>query len=197
VVTDKTVQGKVIKDGASNLQEKIDMAEGEKALTQNRFREAHQKFAAIIEKHREEPFELLTLGEQCFQEGDYKAAEKAFVYAKDLPEVSTRAEQYMSRINNQRNEAARQVKLGDATTKIPEVAKDHYQQALNADPQYPGAYYGLFNLFSKSEKEDPSQAINNGLCFLEASDDGNPLRKEVESGLVKLKKRVPTKTTHP
>lgn len=194
VVTEQSVQGKVVKDGTRNLQEKIDLSEAEKALTENRFREAHQKFAGIIEKHREEPFDLITLGEQCFQEGDYKAAEKAFVYAKDLPEVSTRAEQGMSRISNQRNEAARQVKLGDATWKIPEVAIDHYHQALSADPQYSGAYYGLFNLFAKSDK-DPSQAIKYALCFLEASDDGNPLRKEVESSLMKLKKRAPTKST--
>ncbi|MDQ5934195.1 MAG: Cellulose synthase subunit BcsC [Cyanobacteriota bacterium erpe_2018_sw_21hr_WHONDRS-SW48-000092_B_bin.40] len=189
IVTEQSVQGAVIKNGTRDLQEKIDLSEAEKALTQNRFREANSKFTGIIEKHREEPFELITLGEQCFQEGDYRAAEKAFTYAKDMNEVSTRAEQGMSRINNQRNEAARQVKLGDATWKIPEVAIDHYKQALSADPQYSNAYYGLFNLFTKSEKQDPGQAINYALCFLEASEDANPLRKEVESNLVKLKKK--------
>jgi tetratricopeptide (TPR) repeat protein len=127
IVTEQSVQGAVIKNGTRDLQEKIDLSEAEKALTQNRFREANSKFTSIIEKHREEPFELITLGEQCYQEGDYRAAEKAFTYAKDMNEVSTRAEQGMSRINNQRNEAARQVKLGDATWKIPEVAIDHLQ----------------------------------------------------------------------
>ncbi len=197
VVTEHSVQGRMIKNDASDLQEKIQLSEAEKALTQNRFREANRLFNSTIEKHREEPYEVMSLGDQCYQEGDYRAAEKAFLYAKDLSEVSTRAEQGLSRINNQRNEAARQVKLGDATWKIPEVAEDHYHQALSADPQYPGAYYGLFNLFTKSEKQDAGQAINYALCFLEASEDTNPLRKEVETSLVKLKKRAPGKANAP
>ncbi len=188
-IQNQTVQGRMIKDGSRNLQEKIDLSEAEKALTQQRFREAHQKFINIIEKHREEPFELITLAEQCFQEGDFRAAEKAFNYAKELPEVATRAEQGISRIGNQRNEAARQVKLGDATWKLPDVAIDYYKQALKADPQYPPAYYGLFSLFTKTEKQDSNEAINYALAFLESSEDSNSLRKEVESSLVKLKKR--------
>jgi tetratricopeptide (TPR) repeat protein len=189
VVTEQSVQGKVLKDGARSLEEKINLAEAEKDLTQSRFKDANNKFVNIIDKHKDEPFELVTLGEQCYFEGDYKAAEKAFSYAKEFPEVATRADQGMSKIGNQKNEAARQVKLGDATGKIPEVAIDHYKQALSADPQYPPAYLGLYNLFSKSEKQDPNQAIKYGLCFLEASDDTHPQRKEVETGLVKLKKR--------
>jgi len=193
VVTEQSVQGRMVKTDTHDLQEKIQLAEAEKALTQNRFREAYRTFVTIIDKKREDPYELISLADQCFQEGDYRAAEKAYGYAKELNEVSTRAEQGLSRLNNQRNEAARQVKLGDATWKIPEVAEDHYHQALSADPQYPGAYYGLFNLFTKSEKQDPGQAINYAICFLEASEDTNPLRKEVETSLVKLKKRAPGK----
>lgn len=199
IITEQTVQGKVLKDGevskgTRDLNERIELQEASKSLTEGQFRAARQKYLEVIEKHHEEPYELVTLGEQCLFEGDYKAAEKAFAYAKELPEVSTRAEQGMNKINNQRNEANRHVKLGDASWKIPEIAVDHYKQGLAADPQCPGAYYGLFSLFSKSEKQDPGQAVKYGLCFLEASDDSSPLRKEVETSLVKLKKRVtPTK----
>jgi hypothetical protein len=89
---------------------------------------------------------------------------------------------------NQRSEAARQTKLGDATRTIPEVAVDHYKQALIADPQHPNAYYGLFSVYGKNKKSlDPEQAINYALCFLEAADDNNPNRKEVEQTMEKLK----------
>jgi hypothetical protein len=69
------------------------------------------------------------------------------------------------------------------------VAIDHYKQALSADPQCAAAYYGLFQIFMKTDKQDPSQAIDYALKFLEAADDNNPLRKEVEGALAKLKKR--------
>ncbi len=186
VMTEQSVKGEVVK-GAKNLKEKIQLSEAEKALTQNRFREARQIFSQVINTHKEEPYELLTLGEQAFNDGDLKSAEQAFTYARELPDVAPRAEQGISKIVSQRNEAMRQVKLGDATLKIPEVAVDHYKQALIADPQYPEAYYGLFNLFYRT-KNETDKAIDYALCFLEASDEENPLRKEVETNLSKLKK---------
>ncbi|MDX2106321.1 MAG: tetratricopeptide repeat protein [Candidatus Melainabacteria bacterium] len=186
VMTEQSVKGEVVK-GAKNLKEKIQLSEAEKALTQNRFREARQIFSQVINTHKEEPYELLTLGEQAFNDGDLKSAEQAFTYARELPDVAPRAEQGISKIVSQRNEAVRQTKLGDATLKIPEVAVDHYKQALIADPQYPEAYYGLFNLFYRT-KNETDKAIDYALCFLEASDEENPLRKEVETNLSKLKK---------
>lgn len=186
VMTEQSVKGELVK-GAKNLKEKIQLSEAEKALTQNRFREARQIFSQVINTHKEEPYELLTLGEQAFNDGDLKSAEQAFTYARELPDVAPRAEQGISKIVSQRNEAMRQVKLGDATLKIPEVAVDHYKQALIADPQYPEAYYGLFNLFYRT-KNETDKAIDYALCFLEASDEENPLRKEVETNLSKLKK---------
>ncbi len=62
----------------------------------------------------------------------------------------------------QRNEAARQTKLGDATAKLPDVAIDHYKQALIADPQYPSAYYGLYSIFKQRGHANPQLAIANG-----------------------------------
>lgn len=192
-VTDQqTVKGVVVKNGAKNLEENIQLSEAEKALAQNRFREARQLFTTVINSHRDDPYDLLTLGEQAYNDGDLKAAEQAFTYAKEIPEVAPRAEQGISKIVTQRNEAKRQTKLGDATWKLPEVAIDHYKQALIADPQYPNAYYGLYTLFSRTEKE-PERAIDNAVCFLEAADDANPHRQEVEGALVRLKKRVGTK----
>jgi len=186
VMTEQSVKGEVVK-GAKNLKEKIQLSEAEKALTQNRFREARQIFSQVINTHKEEPYELLTLGEQAFNDGDLKSAEQAFTYARELPDVAPRAEQGIGKIVSQRNEAMRQTKLGDATLRIPEVAVDHYKQALIADPQYPEAYYGLFNLFYRT-KNETDKAIDYALCFLEASDEENPLRKEVETNLSKLKK---------
>lgn len=186
VMTEQSVKGEVVK-GTKNLKEKIQLSEAEKALTQNRFREARQIFSQVINTHKEEPYELLTLGEQAFNDGDLKSAEQAFTFARELPDVQPRAEQGISKIVSQRNEAMRQTKLGDATLRIPEVAVDHYKQALIADPQYPEAYYGLFNLFYRT-KNETDKAIDYALCFLEASDEENPLRKEVETNLSKLKK---------
>ncbi len=186
IMTEQSIKGELVK-GAKNLKEKIQLSEAEKALTQNRFREARQIFSQVINTHKEEPYELLTLGEQAFNDGDLKSAEQAFTYAREISEVAPRAEQGISKIVSQRNEAVRQVKLGDATLKIPEVAVDHYKQALIADPQYPEAYYGLFNLFYRT-KNETDKAIDYALCFLEASDEENPLRKEVETNLSKLKK---------
>ncbi len=193
VVTEQNVQGKVFKSGTKDLHENMELNEGEKALAQNRFREARQHFSQVINSHRDDPYNLLTLGEQAYNDGDLKSAEQAYTYAKEIPEVQSRAEQGLSKIVTQRNEAARQTKLGDATRQIPEVAVDHYKQALIADPQYPNAYYGLFTLFGRAKKPDAEQAdkaINYALAFLEASDESNPQRKEVEIDLDKLKKRI-------
>jgi tetratricopeptide (TPR) repeat protein len=133
---------------------------------------------------------LLTLGEQALNDGDLKSAEQAFTYAKEIPEVAPRAEQGISKIVKARSEAQRQVRLGDATWKEPEVAIDHYNLALIADPQYPPAYYGRYSLY---ERNEPEQAIQNAVCFLETAEDSNPQRREVEASLVKLKKRIGTK----
>lgn len=189
VVTEESVKGEVI-SGARNLQQSIQLSEAAKALSRNHFRQATQLFSNVISNHKEEPYELLTLGEQAFNDGDLRAAEQAFTLAKEIPEVSARAEQGISKIVSQRNEAARHTKLGDATWKMPEVAMDHYKQALIADPQCPHAYYGLFALFSRSENTEPGKAMDYAMCFLEAADDANPLRKEVESSLIRLRKRV-------
>jgi len=190
VITEQSVQGKVVKEGARSLQERIESSEAEKAIAQNRFHDAAKIYAGQIEKHREDPYELINIADGCFMEGAYKSAEKAYSIAKEMAEVSTRAEQGLSKITNQRNEAIRQTKLGDATRKIPEVAIDHYKQALSADPQCAAAYYGLFDVYTKTDKQDPTQAIDYGLRFLEAADDTSTERKEVEGTLAKLKKRV-------
>lgn len=194
VVTEQSVRGQMIKQGARNLQENIKLSEAEKALGLNKTREATRLFSEVISEHRDDGFELLTLGEQAFHDGDLRAAEQAYTYAKEIPEVSSRAEQGMSKIQNQRNEAARQTKLGDAAAKkIPEVAEDHYKQALIADPQNPSPYYGLFHLYSEGDKPNLDQAVEFGERFLEAADDANPLRKEVEANMAKIKKRGPAK----
>jgi len=188
VVTEQSVKGQVLK-GAKNLKESIQISEAEKSLSQQHFRDARKAFGGVINAHREESFELLNLGEQAYNDGDLKSAEQAYNFAKQNPDVAQRAEQGMSRIADQRNEAARQTTLGNATWKTPDVAVDHYKQALIADPQYANAYYGLFSLFARGERPDPQKAIEYATSFLEAADDNNPLRKEVEIGLVKLKKK--------
>ena len=190
-VTQQNVKGKLLRGGVTSLQEGIELNEGEKALSQNRFREARLHFQTVIVNHKESGFDLLTLGEQAFYDGDLRAAEQAFTFAKEIPEVAPRAEQGINKIISQRNEAARQTKLGDATRTIPEVAVDHYKQALIADPQYPNAYYGLFSVYGKNKKAiDADQAIANATCFLEAADDTNPYRREVEDTMDSLKKRL-------
>jgi len=190
VVTEKSVRAQVIKSGAKSLKENIELSEAEKSLSQNHFREARHHFATVIDNHKDDPYGLLTLGEQAYNDGDLTAAEKAYDYAKEIPEVTPRAEQGISKIITQRNEAARQTKLGNATWTMPDVAIDHYKQALIADPQYPSAYYGLYSLFSKSRRSDPQLAIANGLCFLEAAEDGDKLRPEVEDNVNRLQKRT-------
>lgn len=190
IVTEQSVSVKaqVIKPGAKKLQEDIQLNEAEKALTQKRFRDGREIFAQVINTHRDDAYDLLTIGELALNDGDLRSAETAYTYAKEINEVTNRAEQGISKIQSQRNEAARQTKLGDATWKIPEVAIDHYNQALIHDPQYPAAYYGLFSLFTKTERDDSDKAIDYASAFLEAADDANPLRKEVEANLAKLKK---------
>ena len=189
VMTEKSVSGQVV-DGAKNLNENVKLNESEKALSQKKFREAHKIIRPVIDAHRTDPYELLTLGEQCFNDGDFKSAEQAYNYAKEIPEVAPRAEQGLSKINSQRDEAKRYTKLGDATWSLPEVAVDNYKHALIHDPQYPSAYYGLYGLFSKSKSPDVDRAIDNAVCFLEAADDSNQYRKEVEENLGKLRKRA-------
>ena len=105
--------------------------------------------------------------------------------------IASRAEQGLSKISSQRNEAVRQTKLGDATRqKIPEIAVDHYRQALIADPQYASAHYGLYQLYNTKKGGDPEKAVNSAVSFLEAADDAHPQRKEVETTLTKLKGKV-------
>ncbi|MBS1954915.1 MAG: tetratricopeptide repeat protein [Cyanobacteria bacterium SZAS-4] len=188
VTTEKTVAGQVLKGGAKDFKEKKTLSEAESAYSQHHFKEARQLISSVIVDHKDEPYELMSLGEQAFNDGDYQSAEKAYSFAKEIPEVAPRAEQGMSRIVTQRNEASRQTKLGDATWKLPAVAIDHYKQALIADPQYPDAYYGLYSMFTKGENPDPEKAHENALNFLEAADESHPLRQEVESGMMKLKK---------
>ena len=186
--TEKNVSGQVVKAGAKEFKEKKLLSEAESHLNKHEFRSAQKCFISVISEHKDEPYELISLGEQAFNDGDFQSAEQAYALAKEIPEVAPRAEQGMSRIGTQRNEAARQTKLGDATWKLPDVAIDHYKQALIADPQHPNAYYGLFSMFTKGDKPDPNRALENAQYFLEAADDSNPLRQEVESGLMKLKK---------
>lgn len=186
--TEKHVSGQVIKDKSKDFKEKKILSEAESAYTQHHFKEARKLISTVITEHKDEPYELMSLGEQAFNDGDYQSAEQAYSLAKEIPEVAPRAEQGMSRIVTQRNEAGRQTKLGDATWKLPAVAIDHYKQALIADPQYPDAYYGLFSMFSKGDNPDPEKAHENAMNFLEAADESHPLRQEVEGGLMKLKK---------
>ena len=195
VTSEKNVSGQVLKAGAKEFKEKKALSEAESELTQHHYRAARKCFLSVISEHKDEPYELISLGEQCFNDGDFRSAEQAYSLAKEIPEVAPRAEQGMSRIVTQRSEAARQTKLGDATWKLPAVAIDHYNQALIADPQYPEAYYGLFSMFTKGDNPDPEKANFNAACFLEAADESNPLRQEVEGGLMKLKKHD-TKTSN-
>ncbi len=191
IVTEQSVSVKaqLVKPGAKKLQEDIQLNEAEKALTQKRFKDGREIFAQVINTHRDDAYDLLTIGELALNDGDLRSAETAYTYAKEITEVTNRAEQGISKIQTQRNEAVRQTKLGDATWKIPEVAIDHYNQALIHDPQHPAAYYGLFSLFTKTERDDSDKAIDYATAFLEAADDANPLRKEVEANLAKLKKQ--------
>lgn len=190
VITEHGVKGKLIRNDAKSLQDSIELSEGEKALAQNRFKEARQHFQTVINSKKDNGYDLLTLGEQAFNDGDLSSAEEAFNFAKAMPDAAPRAEQGLSKIIAQRNEATRQTKLGDATRTIPEVAVDHYKQALIADPQYPSAYYGLFCIYGKTKKPDSDLAINYGNSFLELADDASPLRREVETTVAKLKSRV-------
>jgi tetratricopeptide (TPR) repeat protein len=190
IVTDQNVSGQVIKKGVKNLSDKIQLSEAEKALSEERprFREARQLFSQVITTHKEEPYELISLGEQAYNDGDLKSAEEAYGYAKEINEVAPRAEQGISKIVNQRNEAKRHTDLANATWKLPEIAIDHYRQALIADPQHPDAYYGLYKLYFRLKKDD-KKAIDYATTYLEASDDNDPLRKEVEDDLSRMNKR--------
>lgn len=190
VIEQRNVIGTVVKDAAS-LQEKVDLAEAEKALTQKQFRDAGRYFRKVIDKHKEDAFQLLTLAEQAFNDGDLKTAELAYSYAREIPEVAPRAEQGISKITSQRKEAERQVKLGDATEKkLPDVAEDHYKQSLIADPQGADAYYNLFFLYMKEKKDSIESTIEYGENFLEASEDSDNRRQQVEKMLFKLKERL-------
>ncbi len=191
VVTEQSVRGSMVKNGAKNLKENIALNEGAKAMSQGRYKEARGHYGEVINAHRDEPYELLTLGEQCFNDGDLKAAEQAFTYAKELPEVAPRAEQGISKINTQRNEAIRHTQLGDAAMKrkIPEIAQDHYKQALIADPEFASAHYGMFLLFSRTEAANADKAEEFANSFLETAEDNNPNRKEVEDWLSKARKK--------
>lgn len=190
VVTEQSVKGQLVKAGAKNLEESIELSEAEKALSQSRFKDARQHFATVINNHKNDPYDLLTLGEQASSDGDLTSAEQAFNYAKEIADASTRAEQGLAKISTQRNEAERLTKLGDAflEKRMDIVAIDNYKQALLADPQCTGAYYGLYSL--SANKPDPEPAINYANCFLETADDSNTLRAAVESNLGKLKRRI-------
>jgi len=172
-----------------NLKENISLSEAEKSLTQNRFREARDHFRTVIDQHREDPFELLTLGEQAFNDGDLRSAELSFTYAKEIPEVATRADQGLSRVLEQRKKAHRFVERGDAQWKVSKtIAMDEYKQALIADPQNPKAYLGLYKL-AMSAKDD-EKALEYAKCFLEAADDNNPARRQVEDDISKIKANI-------
>jgi tetratricopeptide (TPR) repeat protein len=191
VVTEQSVKGQVLKEGTKNLQENIELSEAEKANAQNHFHDGRQHFATVINNHKGDAFDLLTLGEQAFNDGDLSSAQLAFTYAKEIPEVTSRAEAGLSKISSQRSEATRQTKLGDAMEKVPEVAIDHYKQALTADPQCSSAYFGLFRM---TEKTDAEKAKSYANAFLETAEDNNPNRKDVEAYLAKEGKLVPKKT---
>lgn len=186
-----TVTGHRYKAKADNFREKIQLTEAEKALTQKQFRDARRLFGEIINKHQDEPFQLLTLAEQAYNDGDLKSAELAYSYAREIPEVAPRAEQGISKIISQKKEAKRQIKLGDATEKkLPDVAEDHYKQALIADPQDANAFYNLFFLYVKERKDQLEKAIDYGNGFLEASEDTDGRRQQVEKILFKVKDRL-------
>jgi tetratricopeptide (TPR) repeat protein len=190
VMSEESVQGKVLKVGAKDLQENIKLSEAEKDLASNHFKDARQLLGTIISTHKDDPYELMTLGDQAFSDGDLRSAEQAYTSAKEIPEVAPRAEQGLSKIVSQRNEADRQTKLGGATTTLPEVALDHYKQALIADPQSADAYYGLYTLYAKSRKPDLEKAINYATLFLEAASDDNEQKDEVQGNLEKMKQRL-------
>ena len=191
VIEQRNVIGTMVPKDAATLQEKVDLAEAEKALTQKQFRDAGRYFRKVIDKHKEDAFQLLTLAEQAFNDGDLKTAELAYSYAREIPEVAPRAEQGISKITSQRKEAERQVKLGDATEKkLPDVAEDHYKQSLIADPQGADAYYNLFFLYMKEKKDSIEPTIEYGENFLEASEDSDSRRQQVEKLLFKLKERL-------
>lgn len=63
-----------------------------------RFREGCSKFVEIIEKHKEHPMDLITLGEQCLFEKEFVDAEKAFRYALAYPETHKRAQDGLDKI---------------------------------------------------------------------------------------------------
>ena len=165
----------------------MQLQEGEKGTVAKSL-DAHEHFTTVINDHRDDSYELLTLGDQFYNDGDFKASEQDLHLRQRNARNHARAEQGISKIVSQRNEAARQTKLGDATLKLPDVAIDHYKQALIADPECPSAHYGLFQVNSRGA--DADQAIANASCFLESADDSDPRRREVESSLVKLKKRA-------
>lgn len=190
VIAEHGVKGKIIRGSSTSLQDNIELSEGEKALSQNRFKEARQHFQTVINNKKDNAYDLLTLGEQAFYDGDLGSAEEAFNYAKQISDAAPRAEQGLSKITSQRSEAARQTKLGDATRTIPEVALDHYKQALIADPQHSNAYYGLFCLYGKVKKPDYDQAVNYGNSFLELAQESDPLRRDVEDTMSKLKAKA-------
>lgn len=190
VINEQSVQvtGDVI-EGAKDLKENISLSEAEKSLTQNRFREARDHFRNVIDAHREDPFELLTLGEQAFNDGDLRSAELSFTYAKEIPEVATRADQGLSRVLEQRKKAQRYVERGDAQWRVSKtIAMDEYKQALIADPQSPKAYLGLYKLAMSAK--DYEKALEYAKGFLEAADDNNPARREVEDDISKLKSDI-------
>ena len=43
-------------------------------------------------------------------------------------------------------------------------------------------------MFTRGENPEPEKAHENAVRFLEAADESNPLRQEVEGGLMKMKK---------
>lgn len=190
VVTEQSVQGQVVKAGAKSLQESIELSEAEKSLAENHFREGREHFTTVINNHKSDALDLLNLGEQAFYDGDLASAEQAFKLAKEIPDAAPRADQWLNKISGLRNEAARQTELGKATTRMAPVAIDHFKQALIADPQYAAAYYGLYALHARGYKPDVDKAIEYATRFLEAADEKNPLRAEVQKNLEKLKKRV-------
>ncbi len=190
VVSEQSVKGEMVKAGTKGLQENIELSEAEKSLAANHFQEARQHFTTVINSHKEDPYTLLNLAEQAFYDGDLASAEQAYNLAKEIPEVAPRAEQGLSKITGLKNEAARQTELGNATIKMAPVAIDHFKQALIADPQCAAAYYGLYSVSARSLKPDADKVHNYAVCFLEAADEKDPLRQEVERYLDKLKKRV-------
>ena len=191
VITEQqSVKGDVVKAGAKNLQENIQLNEAEKNLTQNHFKEARGLFSQVINTHRDDSFELLNLGHQCFADGDLRAAEQAFTYAKDIPEVAPRAEQGISRIIRQRDEAQRQTKLGDAMWKIPEAAIDHYKQALVANPSILVHSMDCMHFFPRAKNQIPSWQLIMLFVFWRQPRMATPCEKEVEENILKLKKKI-------